>query len=647
MVRLWWIAMVSRSIGLVCFASCFLVSSAAAINPCEVATLAKPDGANGFGGSTGISGDWIVMGASSEGFNNSVGAAYFFRRQGDQWIQHQRVQGSEITFDSDKFGAAVAIDGEWAVISAPYGSPAGPQNGHVYVYRFNGTDWVEHSILTSSIPSFGDAFGQSLDLEGGVIAAGAPGAASFDGRVFVFRFDGTDWVEEAALSRVATGPEGNFAWASLAISGNRIVAGDLSDSTTVFEQGAVFVFSFDGNSWSQEAKLVANDPATVGLGDEVAIDGTLIVAGGSGVAYLFVFETGAWTQSTKLSTGLSSVDQNFGKFVIAGKDLALVVGSPGVFVYEKTGTLWSRTAIATSSSGTSHGHLSADGDLFVSRTVIFNILGGPLCIPTLSEWGAIALFLLLASAAVVVLRTRGSTCLTTFTALASLSIGTVARAGHPALAPPHHPQNLIVRFVSDTSEASRASIITGHGASELHRISCVSGLTIVRAPATSLEYVMVALRANLNVAYAEPDYFIEGQVTIPDDYNFYSMWGMDAIRAPQGWDIWTGDQEFLIAVLDTGIDLGDDFPEIINDPHPDLLANLWTNPNEIADNGIDEDGNGYIDDVHGYDFATNPDDGDPRHVEAEPGITPAGHGSHVSGTLGAVANNGIGVPGAG
>ncbi len=55
---------------------------------------------------------------------------------------------------------------------------------------------------------------------------------------------------------------------------------------------------------------------------------------------------------------------------------------------------------------------------------------------------------------------------------------------------------------------------------------------------------MVALRANPNVAYAEPDYYIEGQATIHDDYNNYSMWGMDAIRAPQGWDLWTGDQEF-------------------------------------------------------------------------------------------------------
>jgi subtilisin family serine protease len=81
----------------------------------------------------------------------------------------------------------------------------------------------------------------------------------------------------------------------------------------------------------------------------------------------------------------------------------------------------------------------------------------------------------------------------------------------------------------------------------------------------------------------------------------------------------------MVGVIDTGIDYN----------HPDLAANVWTNPLEIPGNGIDDDGNGYVDDVHGYDFVNR--DGDPMDDH--------GHGTHVAGTIAAVANNGIGVAG--
>lgn len=81
----------------------------------------------------------------------------------------------------------------------------------------------------------------------------------------------------------------------------------------------------------------------------------------------------------------------------------------------------------------------------------------------------------------------------------------------------------------------------------------------------------------------------------------------------------------MIGIVDSGIDY----------THPDLAANIWTNPGEIADNGIDDDGNGYVDDTRGWDFAN--DDNDPMDDN--------GHGTHVAGTVGAVGNNGIGIAG--
>ncbi|MBX3358035.1 MAG: S8 family serine peptidase [Phycisphaeraceae bacterium] len=99
------------------------------------------------------------------------------------------------------------------------------------------------------------------------------------------------------------------------------------------------------------------------------------------------------------------------------------------------------------------------------------------------------------------------------------------------------------------------------------------------------------------------------------------------ISASSAWNITTGSRQVLIAVIDTGIDL----------VHPDLAANLWTNPGEIPNNGIDDDGNGFIDDVRGWDFGNN--DNNPTATVQED------HGVAVSGVIGAVGNNGIGVAG--
>jgi subtilisin family serine protease/subtilisin-like proprotein convertase family protein len=143
------------------------------------------------------------------------------------------------------------------------------------------------------------------------------------------------------------------------------------------------------------------------------------------------------------------------------------------------------------------------------------------------------------------------------------------------------------------------------------------------------------LRDNPHVAYAEPDAALAAEA-IPNDGSFPELWGLhntgqsggtaDAdIDAPEAWDLTTGSADVVVAVIDTGLDYA----------HPDLAANVWTNPGEVPGNGIDDDGNGLVDDVHGFDFAHG--DGDPMDDN--------GHGTHVAGTIAAVGNNGQGITG--
>ena len=137
------------------------------------------------------------------------------------------------------------------------------------------------------------------------------------------------------------------------------------------------------------------------------------------------------------------------------------------------------------------------------------------------------------------------------------------------------------------------------------------------------------------VRFIEPNYYLYAD-NVPNDASFPLQWSLQNtgqqggtpgadIHAVQAWDQTTGSSQVVIAIVDTGMDM----------THPDLAANLYTNPGEIPDNGLDDDGNGLVDDVHGFDFANF--DGDPTDDN--------GHGTHVAGTIGAVGNNGIGVAG--
>ena len=197
------------------------------------------------------------------------------------------------------------------------------------------------------------------------------------------------------------------------------------------------------------------------------------------------------------------------------------------------------------------------------------------------------------------------------------------------------PTRILVRF-DETQPVSRAATVLQKGLNWGDWLPLVRGLREVRLDSgVTIETALNSVRMLPGIVYAEPDYRLSAERT-PNDPSFGTLWGLhnsgqsggtnDAdIDATEAWDTTTGSGSFVVGVIDTGIDY----------THPDLAANVWTNPGEVAGNGIDDDGNGYVDDIHGYDFAN--DDADPMDDH--------GHGTHVAGTIAAVGNNGLGVVG--
>jgi len=199
---------------------------------------------------------------------------------------------------------------------------------------------------------------------------------------------------------------------------------------------------------------------------------------------------------------------------------------------------------------------------------------------------------------------------------------------------------ILVRFKSGVDTAKIKSMHRAVGASIMRRFATL-GIELVTLPrGLTVEDAIKAYRTNPEVEYAEPNYIVRKAI-LPNDTDFNVQWGLNNIGqsidgitgisdsdidAPEAWDIHTGDGVVVVAVIDTGIDYN----------HPDLSENIWINPDEIID-GIDNDGNGYVDDIRGWDFAYY--DNDPMDDDID------SHGTHVAGIIGGVGNNGIGISG--
>lgn len=199
---------------------------------------------------------------------------------------------------------------------------------------------------------------------------------------------------------------------------------------------------------------------------------------------------------------------------------------------------------------------------------------------------------------------------------------------------------LLVKYRSGVAASSSLRTNQSVGATLIKKISSVRNVEHVRLPAGMLVTdAIVKYMSDLNVEYAEPNYIRRVNATVPNDPFFNpQQWALQNtgtfaggtqgadIKMTQGWDVIRGNSGLVIAVVDSGVDFN----------HPDLVNNIWRNTGETSCiDGIDNDGNGFKDDCRGWNFVNN---------NNSP-MDDLGHGTHVSGIIGAAGNNGMGIAG--
>ena len=195
---------------------------------------------------------------------------------------------------------------------------------------------------------------------------------------------------------------------------------------------------------------------------------------------------------------------------------------------------------------------------------------------------------------------------------------------------------LLVKYREPMFALGRRVVNGAVGTTEVSEIADLGVTRVAVESGVSLEEAARRYGSLPQVEYAEPNVIFRTQM-VPNDpfYVGRQQWYYDLIGAPKAWDVETGKPEVVVAILDTGVDV----------THPDLKDNVWTNPAEVP-NGIDDDANGCIDDVHGCNYAEN------SIACASLTATPNsniedddGHGSFVAGVVAAKAGNATGVTG--
>ena len=258
--------------------------------------------------------------------------------------------------------------------------------------------FVQHQKLTAVNGSAEDFFGASVAISGDTAVVGTygedVGSNVAQGSAYVFIRNGTSWTLQAKLT-VFDGADGDNFGTSVAISGDTIIVGSVSDNIgTNANQGSAYIFVRNGTAWSQQEKLVANDGAeNDNFGKSVAISGETVIIGSyfdqissnssQGSAYIFIRNGTIWTQQAKLTANDGATDDYFGNSVAISGNIAIIAATGddiganaeqgSAYIFTRSNTTWTQQTKLTANDG-------ADGDYFGSNVDIVGTLSGTIAV---------------------------------------------------------------------------------------------------------------------------------------------------------------------------------------------------------------------------------------------------------------------------
>ncbi len=323
--------------------------------------LAADAGAgDGFGFSVAVDGDTLLIGAyRHDAGGPDRGAVYVFERMANAWTQTAKLTAND-GVDLDRFGHAVALDGDTALVGAPFHDVGGGNEGAAYVFRRTAGGWTQVAKLVADDAAPGDQLGHAVALDGDLAIAGAPYASpvsSQEGAAYVFGRTGATWTQAAKLVAEDAGESDAFGWA-VALDGGTAAVGAPNGGDGP-NRGAVYVFEVEAGAWPQAARLVADDAADGdALGEAVALDGDVLLVGAplvdttignEGAVYVFARSGAVWHPSARLVSPSPGADHVFGSavairgtFAAIGEPQAKIdgVGIGAAHVFERAGGTW-------------------------------------------------------------------------------------------------------------------------------------------------------------------------------------------------------------------------------------------------------------------------------------------------------------------
>ena len=263
----------------------------------------------GFGHSLDIDGDYLAVGAVNDNSGGivSTGAVYIFRRNGENWDYQTRLTSNQLSTYS-AWGYSISLDGNYMAAGAIYADVGGVNNaGRVVIFHRDGQNWTQTAVLQSNDPQVNARYGFSVDLLGDYLIVGCTFEDNHAGSAFVYHREGENWNLQMELHPDDRTANQNFG-EDVNLQGNYAIVGANGDEGSM---GAVYVFLRNGENWTQQSKLVANDrQAGAQFGQHVRFSGDRILIGAvwddldvgedAGSIYLFERDGNDWIQVEKI-----------------------------------------------------------------------------------------------------------------------------------------------------------------------------------------------------------------------------------------------------------------------------------------------------------------------------------------------------------